>query len=76
MMKDKLYKTNHKTAYYVMKKTLVSFAIFLGVGMAVGIPTTLNVLSTEPTSLKAEEVERVDTSEEEVLELEEYSENN
>ena len=76
MMKDKLYKTNHKTAYYVMKKTLVSFAIFLGVGMAVGIPTTLNVLSAEPKSLKAEEVETVDTSDEEASELDQYSSTN
>ena len=76
MMKDKLYKNNHKTMYYVAKKTLLSAFVFLGLGAAIGIPTTLNVLSTEPTSLKAEEVERVETSEEEVAELETYSENN
>ena len=76
MMKDKLYKTNHKTAYYVMKKTLVSFAIFLGVGMAVGIPTTLNVLSSEPKTLKAEEGLKVETSEEETSELDQYSSEN
>ena len=75
-MKDKLYKTNHKTAYYVMKKTLVSFAIFLGVGMAVGIPTTLNVLSSEPKTLKAEEGLKVETSEEETSELDQYSSEN
>lgn len=72
-MKDKLYKNNHKTAYYVVKRTLVSFAIFLGVGVAVGIPTTLNVLSTEPKTLKAEEVNKVETSEEEDSELDQYS---
>ena len=76
MMKDKLYKTNHKTAYYVMKKTLVSFAIFLGVGMAVGIPTTLSVLSSEPKTLKAEEGLKVETSEEETSELDQYSSEN
>ena len=76
MMKDKLYKTNHNTAYYVMKKTLVSFAIFLGVGMAVGIPTTLNVLSSEPKTLKAEEGLKVETSEEETSELDQYSSEN
>ena len=73
MMKDKLYKNNHKTAYYVVKRTLISFAIFLGVGVAVGIPTTLNVLSTEPKTLKAEEVLKDETSEEEDSELDQYS---
>jgi len=75
MMKDKLYKTNHKTAYYVMRKTLLSLAIFIAVGAAVGIPTTLNVLSLEPKGLKAEEAEKVETSEES-SELDLYSSSN
>lgn len=49
--------------------------VFLGLSAAIGIPTTLNVLSTEPKTLKAEEVERQDSSEEtEDLELESYEE--
>ena len=76
-MKDKLYKNNHKTMYYVTKKTLLSMFVFLGLSAAIGIPTTLNVLSTEPNTLKAEEVERQDSSEEtEDLELESYEETN
>ena len=74
MMKDKLYKNNHKTMYYVAKKTLLSVFVFLGLGAAIGIPTTLNVLSTEPKSLKAEEVEKVELSEEQDLDLETYIE--
>ena len=54
-MKDKLYKTNHKTMYYVAKNTLLSFSIFLGAAVAVAIPTTINLLTTEPTKIKAEE---------------------
>ncbi len=74
MMKDKLYKNNHKTMYYVTKKTLLSMFVFLGLSAAIGIPTTLNVLSTEPTNLKAEEVEVVESSEEVNEDLESYSE--
>lgn len=73
-MKDKLYKNNHKTMYYVTKKTLLSMFVFLGLSAAIGIPTTLNVLSTEPTNLKAEEVEVVESSEEVNEDLESYSE--
>lgn len=73
MMKDKLYKNNHHTMYYVTKKTLLSCAVFIGLSAAIGIPTTLNVLSTEPKSLKAEEVEVVEQEQEENLELEEYT---
>ena len=76
MMKDKLYKNNHHTMYYVAKKTLLSVVCFAGLAAAIGIPTTLNVLSYEPTGLKAEEVEKVDTSLEEVEKLESYSDNN
>ena len=72
-MKDKLYKNNHHTMYYVTKKTLLSCAVFIGLSAAIGIPTTLNVLSTEPKSLKAEEVEVVEQEQEENLELEEYT---
>ena len=75
-MKDKLYKNNHHTVYYATKRALISFAIVLGVGAAVAIPTTLNVLSSEPKSLRAEEVEKVETSEETDSELEQYSDNN
>ncbi len=71
MMKDKLYKNNHKTMYYVTKKTLLSMFVFLGLSAAIGIPTTLNVLSTEPVDLHAE-VEKENTSEEESQELESY----
>ena len=75
-MKDKLYKNNHHTMYYVAKKTLVSVSVFLGLGAAVAIPTTLNVLSSEPKGLRAEEVEHVDNSEEEAIEtIENNSEN-
>ena len=73
MMKDKLYKNNHHTMYYVTKKTLLSCAVFIGLSAAIGIPTTLNVLSTEPKSLKAEEVEVVEQEQEEDIELEEYT---
>ena len=73
MMKDKLRKNNHHTMYYVAKKTLVSMFVFVGLGAAIGIPTTLNVLSSEPKSLKAEEVQTVETSEEESSELDQYS---
>ena len=73
MMKDKLHKNNHHTMYYVAKKTLVSAFVFVGLGAAIGIPTTLNVLSSEPKSLKAEEVQQVETSEEESSELDQYS---
>ena len=76
MMKDKLYKNNHHTMYYVTKKALLSCAVFIGLSAAIGIPTTLNVLSSEPKSLIAEEVEVVETSEEEVNELDQYSSNN
>ena len=62
--------------YYVTKKTLLSCAVFIGLSAAIGIPTTLNVLSTEPKSLRAEEVERVEESSEENLELETYTSNN
>ena len=75
-MKDKLYKNNHHTMYYVAKKTLLASFVFLCLSAAIGIPTTLNVLSTEPKSIKAEEVQTVDTSEETSLELESYSDNN
>ncbi|MCR4879817.1 MAG: hypothetical protein K5906_02550 [Bacilli bacterium] len=60
--------------YYVTKKTLLSMFVFLGLSAAIGIPTTLNVLSTEPTNLKAEEVEVVESSEEVNEDLESYSE--
>ena len=73
MMKDKLYKNNHHTMYYVVKKTLLSVSVFLGLSAAIGIPTTLNVLSSEPKSLKAEEVEHKEDSEDTQLELESYS---
>ena len=53
-MKDKLYKTNHKTMYYVGRKALLSLVLFLGLGVAVGIPTTINVLTSEPTQGLAE----------------------
>ena len=76
MMKDKLYKNNHHTLYYVTKKTLLSLVVFVGLGAVIGIPTTLNVLSSEPKSLKAEEVEKVETNEEDTSELDQYSDNN
>ena len=75
-MKDKLYKNNHHTLYYVTKKTLLSMLVFVGLSAAIGIPTTLNVLSSDPKSLKAEEVETVETSEEPLPELDQYSNNN
>jgi len=76
MMKDKLYKNNHHTLYYAARKTLLSMFVFLGLSAAIGIPTTLNVLSAEPKSLKAEEVETVETSDEEASELDQYSSTN
>ena len=73
MMKDKLYKNNHKRMYYVMRKTLLSLAVFVGVATAVAIPTTLNVLRTEPTTLKAAEVEEKVEKEKVEESLEEYN---
>lgn len=76
MMKDKLKKNNHYTLYYLSRKVALSFAIFAAFGAAVAIPTTLNVLSSEPKTLKAEENQTVDNSEEDTLSLESYSSEN
>ena len=76
MMKDKLHKNNHHTLYHVTKKALISCAVFVGLSATIGIPVTLNVLSSEPKSLRAEEIETVETSEEIVPELDQYSSEN
>ena len=73
MMKDKLTKTNHYTLYYLSRKVAVSCAIFVAFGAAIAIPTTLNVLTSEPKTLRAEETEKVENSEEESLPLDSYS---
>lgn len=72
-MKDKLKKNNHHTLYYLGRKVALSFAIFASLGAAIAIPTTLNVLTSEPKTLKAEEAQKVDNSEEDPLSLASYS---
>ena len=42
VMKDKLYKSNHKGLYYKTRKTLIASAIVLSVFTAVSVPTYIN----------------------------------
>ena len=74
MMKDKLYKTNHKTMYYVVRKAALTCSVFLGLAVAIGVPTTVNLLVTQPHTGEAlaseasnTEEENTDSNEEEVL---------
>jgi len=74
MMKDKLYKYNHKAFYYVSRKALFIAVLFSGLTVAVGVPTTLNMLTINPAKGLAdvsqikEEEDNIDNSET----LEEY----
>lgn len=71
MMKDKLYKNNHKTFYYLSRKAVLSVAIFLGLAVAVAVPTTVNLLSNKQaltTQAQEEETETVNNNEENNLE--------
>ena len=54
MMKNKLYKYNHKAFYYIARKTLFTTALILGLSVAVGLPTTINLLTTHPSPGLAE----------------------
>ena len=65
MMKDKLYKYHHKAFYYIARKALFSVSIFIAVGIAVAVPTTINLLTTPPTKGLAEGQNEVEKTEEE-----------
>jgi len=54
MMKDKLYKYNHKRFYYLARKLLVVFSVCVGLGTAIAVPTTINYFSTETRTGLAE----------------------
>ena len=43
VMKDKLYKSNHKGLYYKTRKALIASAIVLSVFTAVSVPTYINI---------------------------------
>ena len=42
IMKDKLYKTNHKAFYYRTRKFLITSAVVLSAFTAIGVPTYIN----------------------------------
>ena len=54
MMKDKLYKYNHKALYYITRKAVTCMLAFIGLSVAVAVPTTINLLTTAPSKGLAE----------------------
>ena len=42
VMKDKLYKSNHKGIYYKTRKALIASAVVLSAFVAVSVPTYIN----------------------------------
>lgn len=75
MMKDKLYKYNHKAFYYIARKALFTTAIFAGLFVAVAVPTTINLLTTAPTRglAEGEDVSEVVEENSELDQQQEYS---
>ena len=53
VMKDKLYKSNHKGLYYKTRKTLIASAIVLSVFTAVSVPTYINAKKSIEAEKKA-----------------------
>lgn len=67
VMKDKLYKSNHKGIYYKTRKSLIAGAVVLGVFTMVSVPTYINAkkqLQVEKKALR--EYIHCETAEEEV----------
>lgn len=49
MMKNKLVKYNHKAPYYIMRKIGFCAILFFCLSATVVVPTTINLLTTNPS---------------------------
>lgn len=54
-MKDKLYKTHHKTGFYVFKNASITGAVILMLGAAVVLPTYITLQTKTNDTVLAEE---------------------
>lgn len=53
--KEKLYKTNHKRAYYRTRQFLMSFLVLISAGIAISVPAYVSLNNNDPRGSKAEE---------------------
>ena len=72
MVKDKLVKTNHKAAFYRLRKCAIFSACILFGAVAIALPTSLTLNKQANDTIKAEEqttseVVETETSSEELL---------
>lgn len=69
MVKDKLVKTNHKAAFYRLRKCAILSACFLFGAVAIALPVSLTLNDQDKTTVRAEEPSEVEetTSSEELI---------
>ena len=69
MVKDKLVKTNHKAAFYRLRKCAILSACFLFGAVAIALPVSLTLNNQDKTPVRAEEPSEVEetTSSEELI---------
>lgn len=69
MVKDKLVKTNHKAAFYRLRKCAILSACFLFGAVAIALPVSLTLNNQDKTTVRAEEPSEIEetTSSEELI---------
>ena len=69
MVKDKLVKTNHKAAFYRLRKCAILSACFLFGAVAIALPVSLTLNDQDKTTVRAEEPSEIEetTSSEELI---------
>lgn len=55
-MKDKLVKHNHKKSYFILKKIIILFSLFVLISGAIAIPLTINAIKVNNTSINIDEL--------------------
>lgn len=68
-MKDKLYRTNHKRAYYYTRRFAVGLSLIMAVSTAVVIPTYIHLHSSAVEPLTATETSEPEIEEENPLQI-------
>ena len=77
MMKDKLYKTHHKAAYYITRKTIIGVLCAFSLVAAIVVPTYISIKAKDnKTAGLAQEEPKETSSENEESENSEYEEYN
>lgn len=69
MVKDKLVKTNHKAAFYRLRKCAILSACFLFGAVAIALPVSLTLNDQDKTTVRAEEPSEIEetTSSEDLI---------